>query len=211
MYHRPVRTHVDVFSGVKWLPTPILDPLHSDDEQYLSFDESYTGDDPNDDAQPGQSVTKSAQYILPKPIRWKCSKQTARAILVCSDCERPRLLFAKTILTLDQNDQLKSALASLQYTCGSPLFEVGHPLETVIMQHSKTCCALNIDRKYYEIGDKLIGFQWLCAGCLDNDIANLAGEAEGYSGLPRCAFCKAAGIEPKPDKKMPSFKRKHNE
>jgi hypothetical protein len=204
-FHLPVCTDKDVFADIKWLPTPIRDTSH--DMQYLSFADSYSGEDPNDDACPSRSVDESSRVDLPKPNGFKCCKQTARAILFCLDCERPRLLFARTILSLDQNELLQSALESLQYTCGSPLFVEGHPLENVIMQHWTTCCALNIDRKYYEMGDKLAGYKWLCASCLDSDESELAIETEEYKGLPRCTYCKVAGLEPMPLKKMPNNKR----
>ena len=87
----------------------------------------------------------------------------------------------------------------------------GHPLESIIIQHWKTCCALNIDRKYYEMGGKLTGFKWLCASCLDSNEAEVAIETDGYMGLPRCTYCKIAGIESMPLKKTLTHKRARTE
>ena len=188
-----------------WLPAPTLEKPGSD-RLYQSFEQTYTDAEPSDDARPGRSADVQPSIPLPKPT-FKLTKQTARRIVFCTDCTKPRLLFSQKQLSSDQDKQLDAALDQLEFSCRSPLFEEGDELEGVVFQHWQSCCALTIDLKYYQNADRLFGYKWLCSSCLDTAQGDWIEDAD-YKGLPRCLSCKEQDIEPQQNQKVGAPKRK---
>jgi len=196
------------FKNVHWMPAPRLSRSRDASKVYMSFNECYVNEVPNDSARPGKKAS-AVNEELPQPDdSWNCKLQTARVVVWCSDCEKPRLLFSKIALDFDDKASLERALEECPFVCGTPLF-VGddHGMSDRVMQHHATCCALNIDAKFYK-SEKLPGFKWVCSVCLDGNISEKAEEDESYTGLPRCNNCQMEGMVRQSGKKTSGPRRK---
>ena len=179
------------FGSLCWMPTPT--PAAAG-ERYKSFDETY-GDVPTDDHVPSLR-DKEARIVLPTPP-FSCISQYARRLLVCGDCNKPRILYSQRKLTESQTSSLDAHLDDFKYICGKPLFPEGHSLDGIVFQQRQTRCRVAISAQYYRASNimGLEGWKWVCGvdGC--HDASEAAIEDDDYSHLPRCAACKEAGRE----------------
>ena len=146
-FHKPVRKKN--FDSVHWMPAPTLSRSEANSKLYKSFHDCYVDRVPNDSARPGMKATVNVE--LPQPDSWNCKLQTARFVVWCSACTKPRLLFSQFGLDFDDTASLDRALEECPFVCGTPLF-VGddHGMSDRVMQHPTTCCAVNIDAKFHK-------------------------------------------------------------
>jgi len=154
------------------------------------------GDMPTDEHVPSLQ-DKPAKIVLPTPP-FNCIPQYGRCVLFCSDCGKPRIIYAQKKLTDSQRDVLDAHLeAGFEYICGKSLFPEGHSLEKVVFQPKQTRCRVAISSQYYRAANVMAmdGWRWVCGvdGC--HDASESAIEDDSYSCLPRCIICKEAGKE----------------
>ncbi|XP_058814678.1 uncharacterized protein LOC131678503 isoform X1 [Topomyia yanbarensis] len=88
-FHKSIRLLNDIFNSLMWLHTP-----QPDGEKYKDFADVH-GTEPNDDHVPSKQNSKSSSTTeQPKPP-FPLSYTRARKIVICTDCEFPRLLHTK--------------------------------------------------------------------------------------------------------------------
>ena len=75
--------------------------------------------------------------------------QTARATTECTECRKPRVVYAKSKLTERQQTQLLLLLSSFDYTCGSPVTPPEHNLSKVVCIRTNITCASSVEVPYY--------------------------------------------------------------
>jgi hypothetical protein len=61
--------------------------------------------------------------------------QNARFTVACKECERPRLIYGKSMLTERHKVQLALLLSNYEFTCGSPITPPDHPLHVALQKH----------------------------------------------------------------------------
>jgi len=132
------------------------------------------------------------KIALPKP-NFKVQRQSARRVVSCTLCAKPRILYSRVALTDDQVNLLDEALEESSYACGQLIFPTGHILEKVVFQPVKTKCITKISPQFYQLDHKIVGWRWVCSVCLP--YGDAAVEAAGYPDLPRCVVCKEDGCD----------------
>lgn len=110
----PSRLLPEVFSTLHHLP----DPLHSaDGEHYLSFTEVY-GKDTSEKDLPFLTDRSHSRKLHGMPFN--PNAQYARCVnksIICSECDKPRVLYAARKLQLKETEQLMLELEMVLYTC----------------------------------------------------------------------------------------------
>ena len=128
--------------------------------------------------------------------------QTRRSTIVCTECEKPRLIYSKTRLSHDQRDSLDKLLdVDRLYVCGEPLFppvageDPRHELDGIVFIRRALVCRNHVERNYYPAVGNL-KLPPCCLWCGGFDEANLATPAEvaarnpnGRKYLPMCRLC----------------------
>ena len=124
------------------------------------------------------------------------SAQTARAVAVCVECRKPRVIYSKNKLSERQKVLLAVSLSEYEYSCGSSLFapSVTGNLKRSMCLRPNLQCILPVEIPYY--GSDL-GRKDLCGYCGIEETATDTGLKEQYQTvLPLCAECRANGKTP---------------
>ena len=123
------------------------------------------------------------------------STQTARAVIVCVECEKPRVVYSKKKLDNSQRLLLAKTISSYEYSCGSFLFPPSEKRKTAqsLCMRPNLQCAKSIEVTYYgsEIGraDK-------CSHCASNGgIVDQVLKKSYQTVLPICKQCLQEGKE----------------
>ena len=132
----------------------------------------------------------------PSPPAIPMTAQTARAVIVCVECEKPRVIYSKTKLNNNQRILLAKTMSSYEYSCGSYLFppsEKAKTAKTLCIRPSLQC-AMQIEVPFYgsEVGraDK-------CSHCGGNNgVRNPELTKNFKTVLPVCKSCLAEGKKP---------------
>ena len=111
------------FDQVHFLPDPepTLDKLH-----YLPFDQMY-GKKTSDKYRPSRQ-SDSTEKETDKDHRALLIAGRVRDVILCSECSKPRCVFAATRLTFEEEIQLQHVKDEGVYTCGVSLFHDTHSL-----------------------------------------------------------------------------------
>ena len=125
----------------------------------------------------------------PAPPAIPMTAQTARAVIVCVECEKPRVVYSKTRLNNNQRVLLAKTMSSFEYSCGSFLFppsEKGKTAQTLCIRPNLQC-AMQIELPYYgsEVGraDK-------CSHCGGNNgVIDAELKKKFKTVLPICQDC----------------------
>ena len=157
--HCSVRAPFNDFENLKWLPSPKM----GIDGKFKSFEDSY-GEEPSDRDRPGKNKAKSCD----KKPTWQLQATKARMILVCSECQYPRLLYSLTKLTEDELGILMDYFEDNPYVCGSDI-EIKDKKIQEVYQTPKTMCNAKISSHYYKRKD-LKGYKLICCFCLDENV-----------------------------------------
>ena len=125
---RPPRLPSEVFETLHHLP----DPLRSaDGEHYSSFAEKY-GQATSEKDRP--SLNDKTQQRKSHGIPFNPNAQYARCVnqlVVCSECEKPRVMYAARKVHFQDIAYLKTKLEMAIYTCGSSLQDLCAPEDPV--------------------------------------------------------------------------------
>lgn len=87
----------------------------------------------------------------------------ARAIIWCSSCNFPRLIYSQQKLTAEDMECVDDFIEKFYYICGVEI-----PMDNVYI-NKKDVCNLPISKHYFDLGEKLKGFKSLCYKCSAED------------------------------------------
>ena len=190
---KPPRLPEAVFNELHHLP----DPVPENEEHYKSSSSLYGIHTTERDRPSKKEGARKAHGIPFSP-----NSQTARAVIMCSECLRPRVIYSQYRLNYSEESVLSQSIEGLLYTCGSSL--QGLQVETHLMDpptvktlfkrvyvRKNLTCNDPIEVAYYSSER----FQLICTHCAC--VCELVVEGQ----YPICDFCRQQGL-------MPIFKRK---
>jgi hypothetical protein len=201
---KPFRLSLDVAAQLHQFPLPTPGDVRDGQMHYRGFKDLWGT---AADASHRPSLTTTAVGKQPKG----CNKNSAREIVTCDECHKPRVLYAAKAITGSQKALLDHLLDDgLIYICGSPLFESSHrvhegkdgPNPILLSPHT---CSSPIERPYFSAtrGKGQPRFSPCCFQC---GAALATALAEDGSHSP-CTACLAAGVKPRlPSKQVTSQK-----
>ena len=105
---KPVRLPRDVFDKLHHLPDSTADGEH-----YKPFDDLY-----------GTETSESKLLSLKNSLKespFSPNARTARMLIMCSECLRPRVLYSKHKLTFCEEEAVQRSIQNLLFSCGSNL------------------------------------------------------------------------------------------
>ena len=108
---KPVRLPRDVFDKLHHLPDPTADGEH-----YKPFDDLY-GTETSESELPSLKNSLKESHGMP----FSPNAQTARMLIMCSECLRPRVLYSKHKLTFCEEEAVQRSIQNLLFSCGSNL------------------------------------------------------------------------------------------
>ena len=178
----------NVFKDLHHIPDPVPDTSL----KYKSFDELY-GTITTEQYRPSKSKAIASTHGIP----FSPNAQTARELVCCTECLKPRVIYSQRKLTFAETSVLFRSLESLLYSCGSTLKGVevecrdGEDLSLLtlferLFVRQNLSCDDPVEVPYYS-SDR---FEDICAhcGCVC---------AESESGqYPLCSHCKHEGKHP---------------
>lgn len=117
--------------------------------------------------------------------------QTARGVVSCVECEKPRLYYSKTKLCSEQRLLLTASIPDIDYTCGSPL--PAHELLKTVYIRTALTCGSQVEFPYYSSD---LARQDICALCGDSEASvDIELKKRFKTVLPICGSCKTEGKE----------------
>ena len=72
-----------------------------------------------------------------------------RSVIECRECEKPRVVYSGSKLTVQDLNEVKKAADSLLYVCGAPLFPSGNPLGDKVIVREALSCESPLETAYY--------------------------------------------------------------
>lgn len=143
------------------------------------------------DVEPTMTVEDSDPK-LPVPDAHLCTVQNARALVFCSECTKPRVIYSKYKLTVKEKDDLDKSLNEYVYSCGGPLMSPFSPLFGNCMCRAPLACSSPIETPYYgcELGRKDLCCYCAVEGCcVDQEL-----KKQYKTVLPICDSCKTSNV-----------------
>ena len=141
---RPPRLPAEVFRDVHFLPHPEPD---TSKEHYKPFEQLY-GTSTSERFCPSLGMRGNSGHGLP----FSPSAQTARnvkRVVTCSDCSRPRVLYAAKKLDDSDNAMLAKHLEESDYTCGSSLQDLADESESTAESDGSGVTIANVLARVY--------------------------------------------------------------
>ena len=205
-----------------WLPFPIL---KADKAHYMNYESviklESTGemdrptikinkDKKKDSSSKPTNNQKSIETFVHESAYWSAntsnstsssknvgmSAQTARAVVHCVECRKPRVVYAKTKIDIRHKMMLARNISSFEFTCGAHLFPPTEKRKMAIsiILRPNLSCAMEVEIPYY--GAEL-GRTALCSHCGDPESSvNEELKTKFKTVLPICKGCLAAGKTP---------------
>ena len=181
----------EVFEQLHHLP----DPMPGDGEHFKSFDELY-GTDTSEKFRPSLKDHTSGTGIPFSP-----SSQFAKnvgMVILCAQCEKPRVLYSKSVVRGVHRKQLSDSLRDLEYSCGSTFsdleeIEDDHILKRVFVRKNLKCSD-TIEFCYYSAG-----FANVCYYCGVDHQDVPPDQLQNH--YPICDECSSNGKMPFPRRK----------
>lgn len=129
--------------------------------------------------------------IMPFADSLMCSVQTARSIVTCIECTKPRVIYSRQKLSERQNVSVVISLSEYDYTCGSALLPPSHPLAHKIMCRDNLSCATPVEIPFYGSG---IGRLDICCFCgTEGGEVDTELKRKYKTVLPICHTCRENG------------------
>lgn len=163
----------EVFDKLK----PFPDPMPSDDEHYMSFEEVY-GSDTSEKHRPSAHKKSTKQRSLPFHGKLQHVKN-ANFMIECDECGMWRLVYSLRKLNSSQRSSLEKSLSGMSFSCGAPLQELDLTPELCDLVFVRTLnCEDPIEILYYTAKYEPICIY--CAQSMDSS------DGENY---PQCDNC----------------------
>ena len=181
-YHNPPRLPEDAFSCLHALPDPMLseDQIH-----YKPFQDVY-GKKTNECNKPS---TQPGRKKEPHGIAFNPSAQTAarvNRIILCQECDKPRVLHSAKKLKLKELEELDRALEDVDYTCGTVLQDYVKDPECILSRvfvRQDLKCAMPMEIPYYSSSS----FPLVCCHCANG--TDLTSGENVQDIYPTCHDC----------------------
>lgn len=175
------------------MPDP--EPRPDDPTRYKMFDELF-----------GKSTTESycpslkhMLHVSPdgeqKPLpNIRMTAETVRNYVVCTDCSKPRCIYAAKKLTTDQQVGLEQLKEDVIYSCGGILIPEDHHLYDSILVQPNITCAAPVCSHYYS---SRVSFPAVCYNCGSAELHEISNDLKmSYQTVhPICVFCKSENIK----------------
>ena len=110
---RPPQLQETIFQELCHIP----DPVEDDDQQHYKPFSSVYGTLTTEKDRPSTKCEGKKSHGLP----FSPSSQTARSLIVCSECLRPRVLYSQRKLSIVETNALTRTVEGFLYTCGATL------------------------------------------------------------------------------------------
>ncbi len=192
------------FAELQAFPDPVI--RQDDKEHFKSFGDCYgTTTTESDRPSLRQAGKKNAFSSEVRGVA--CRAECVRATVSCSECEKPRCVFAEHKLSSEHVQELQAVLHDNLYTCGAPLWSPEHALYDKVVVRDIDCEGC-IEPAYYSCRRK---YQSVCYVCGDKTPLPVppALKARCQSVHPVCAACKASGKVERIRGEKKGSKRKH--
>lgn len=135
------------------------------------------------------------------------SSQNARAVAICIECRKPRVVYSKTKLSQRKEVLLATCLSEYEFSCGAYLFPPSAPseLRNSVVIRPTIQCATPVELCYYAAD---LGRKDLCAYCADMGAETDAELKKMYKTvLPICQKCRDLKREPIVQRKFGKSKK----
>ena len=203
---------------LKWLPSPLL---QDDKAHYKSYEVVKNAQITSDRDRPslsakskdaaskaenvskkngeGSNRTNSATAQVKQSKNETCamSAQTARAIVTCVECRKPRVVYCPTKLDFRHKVMLARNVSSFEYSCGSFLFPPSEKrkLAKAMNVRPNLLCGMHVEIPYYGNGD--LRRSDICSHCGGiNAEINSELKKKYKTVLPICDNCIKEGKTP---------------
>lgn len=153
-FHSHVQVPANVFKDLHYLPAPIL----QSSEKYFDFNDLY-GQEPNEKDRPSLQQIRKEKTVNKADFQLQVSK--ARIIVKCRECGFPRLLYSRKKLDTKEELEIRDYLSCNMYICGTEV--------PGMFQAKYYACYDPISPHYFQLADKLKGYERLCTYCLAKD------------------------------------------
>lgn len=192
----PPRMPENKFEDLHFLPVP----LPGENNQYMSFTELY-GQNNKEEHRPG--ATHNAEENVNDKLRRDLFKNVkVRDVILCSECSKPRCIFAEKKLTREQDELILRIKEESFYTCGDALVQDDSDEVGMVVREGISCNS-GIETTYYSASLKHY-LPLVCIQCgsaddlLDDNHPYIAGLYEQYSVVrPICETCRSNGKDTK--------------
>jgi hypothetical protein len=184
-----------VFKDLDFVP----DPMPGPEGVFLPFEEVYNVMETNDLGRPSLSM-KAPTSEIDKNNSALLKGTRVRDVIKCSECARPRCIFAATRLTNEEILAVKAVKDEDNYICGDVLFQEDSIYYDKIVVRNLLSCAKIMETTYYAKKISSAHFPSVCFHCgsgntiIDEGIQNLKRKFKVVR--PICGECKQAGKEP---------------
>ncbi|XP_041378644.1 uncharacterized protein LOC121390784 [Gigantopelta aegis] len=191
---------------LEWLPDPVLDETGNHyktyhDVQHIDTTES---DRPSISCKK-PAVKRACEQIsdsetevdpmIPEPDPHLCTIQNARALAVCVECRKPRMVYAHLKLSERQTISVALSISEFDYTCGAPILPPTHSLVKKVMCRTAMNCSTHVELAFYGRPD-----MWktdICCHCgAEGAEVNLDLKKNYKTVLPQCISCTQEGKQP---------------
>ena len=143
-----------------------------------------------------QDIYKDPAFPVEDPQL--CTTQNARALVTCTECRKPRVIYSHQRLSERQKISITITVSEFDYSCGAPLLPPSNNSYKKVMCRSTLNCGMPIELQYY--GSSL-GRQDICSYCCTEETEVLPELKQKYKTvLPICKECIGKG-------KLPVVKR----
>ncbi|KAK3097052.1 hypothetical protein FSP39_005923 [Pinctada imbricata] len=190
---------------VHWLPDPTLDENR---EEFLPFATLF-GKETTDKDRPSSGGDSSEED---KKNRSILVAGKVRSVIICGECGKRRVVYAKQRLSAEQCICLDRVQEELAYTCGSHLLPETHRFKDTLIVRLGLNCSSSIETTYYS--NVTQSFTSICFYCGDSDIhesEDIRRLKEEYSIVrPICFSCVQLGKSPAVRNAL-KMKRKRND
>jgi hypothetical protein len=193
----PVRLPQDEFEKLKFIPLPLF---NSAKDHYKEFAEVY-GQCPSEEDRPSLAPTSTSEAKeADKENKKLLVAGKVRTIIVCSDCNKPRCVYAAASLASVERNRLKCLAETHVYTCGSILFPPESPLHHTIVCRQTLSCSSPMETQYYSgAATAFPPVCWYCASpeeTLTNDDFMEDLKSQFAVVRPICFLCRSDGKRP---------------
>ncbi|XP_033749002.1 uncharacterized protein LOC117333692 [Pecten maximus] len=172
----------------------VPDPVLSQDKAHFKPLEAVIGQATTDEDRPS-ALNKTVAAVAEELQGTKNSQLTAqnvRRTVTCTDCRKPRCIYAKKQLSLRESRSLTRLLERHDYSCGALLTPDGDALQGMVFVKLQLACNTHIEFAYYATG--FATRKDVCCHCAVDGVQRDANLLKQYRVvLPVCADCLLAG------------------
>ncbi|KAK3244354.1 hypothetical protein CYMTET_46028 [Cymbomonas tetramitiformis] len=194
---KPPRLPLEVFRELHPFPLPILGDNSADGKQHYKPFEDMWG------SHPVEVLPEDLSKMTDEDTPFKAffTMPYARQVIVCGECNKPRVLYAKTALTSNEKAVVIRATERSTYMCGGALFpEEDHPLQKRVVVRRAITCAAPVESIYYQ--KKTAAMPPCCCYCgVKGEDLYIDPALQTINNLPICIPCKEAGKKNVPGRK----------